>query len=117
MGAYGNLNGVFVTADGALGTPFTISGPFSHFPSVAYSPDINGGGGGFLVTWHLSVGNGAMVRGKIALTSTGVVGPEIPISVRVSHGGKRRLTSPTRPQAMNFSSYGRAWASLASESG
>ena len=83
VGAYGNLNGVFVTADGALGTPFTISGPFSHFPSVAYSPDINGGGGGFLVTWHLSVGNGAMVRGKI-VTSTGVVGPEIPISAGFS---------------------------------
>src|SRR5262245_49081206 len=79
VGAYGNLNGVLVTADGAVGTPFTISGPFSHFPSVAYSPDINGGAGGFLVTWHLSVGNGAMVHGKV-VTSTGAVGADIPIS-------------------------------------
>jgi hypothetical protein len=80
VSAYGNLNGVFVTADGAVGASFTINGPFSHFPSVAYSPDINGGAGGFLVTWHLSVGNGAIVHGKI-VTSTGVVGPDIPISL------------------------------------
>ncbi len=79
VGAYGGLNGVFVSADGAVGTSFAINGPFSHFPSVAYSPDLNGGAGGFLVTWHLSVGNGAMVHGKV-VTSTGVVGPEIPIS-------------------------------------
>jgi len=79
VGAYGNLNGVFVTADGAVGASFPINGPFSHFPSVAYSPDINGGAGGFLVTWHLSVGSGAMVHGKI-VTSSGVVGPDLTIS-------------------------------------
>ena len=47
VGANGNLNGVFVTADGAIGAPFILSGPYSHFPSVTYSPDLNGGGEAF----------------------------------------------------------------------
>ena len=78
VSAFGNLNGVFVTADGAIGTPFVIQAPYTHFPGVAYSPDLNGGAGGFLVTWHQTVGNGAMVHGKI-ITSSGVMGPDIPI--------------------------------------
>ena len=83
VSAFGNLNGVFVTADGSVGAPFTIQGPYTHFPGVAYSPDLNGGAGGFLVTWHQTVGNGAMVHGKIVL-SNGVMGPDIPISVEGS---------------------------------
>ena len=80
VSAFGNLNGVFVTADGAIGAPFVIQGPYAHFPGVVYSPDLNGGAGGFLVTWHQSVGSGAMVHGKI-ITSTGVMGADIPISI------------------------------------
>jgi len=80
VSAFGNLNGVFVTADGAVGAPFTIQGPYTHFPGVAYSPDLNGGAGGFLVTWHQTVGSGAMVHGKI-VNSNGAMGPDIPISV------------------------------------
>jgi hypothetical protein len=78
VSAFGNLNGVFVSADGAIGTPFVIQGPYTHFPGVAYSPDLNGGAGGFLVTWHQTVGNGAIVHGKI-ISSAGVMGPDIPI--------------------------------------
>ena len=81
VSAHGNLNGVFVTAEGIPGTPFLIQGPFSHFPGVAYSPDLAGGAGGFLVTWHQSVEPaGARVFARI-ITSAGVVGPVISVSV------------------------------------
>ena len=56
VGAYGVLRGRFVKADGTpLGTPFQIQANpanFAHFPRVAFSPDADGGAGGFLVTWH-----------------------------------------------------------------
>ena len=52
------LFGVFTDASGnPLGPAFEIKngGEMSHFPRVTYSPDVsnlNGGTGGFLVTWH-----------------------------------------------------------------
>src|SRR5262245_38253697 len=77
VSAYGGLNGVFVTADGAIGVPFAIpTGDFAHFPGVAYSPDLFGGAGGFLVTWHQSFGTGALVHARL-VTASGVLGPEI----------------------------------------
>jgi len=77
VSAYGGLNGVFVTADGAVGAPFVMpTGDFAHFPGVAYSPDLFGGAGGFLVTWHQSLGNGALVHARL-VTAAGVLGPEI----------------------------------------
>jgi hypothetical protein len=57
VSAHGNVNGRFVSADGAvLGQPFVFqkAAGFGQFPHVAYSPDANGGTGGFLVTWHES---------------------------------------------------------------
>ncbi len=77
VAAYGGLNGVFVTADGVVGAQFGIpTGDFAHYPGVAYSPDLFGGGGGFLVTWHQSFGQGALVHGRF-VSATGVLGPEI----------------------------------------
>jgi hypothetical protein len=77
VSAYGGLNGVFVTADGVVGAPFVMpTGDFAHFPGVAYSPDLFGGVGGFLVTWHQSFGQGALVHARF-VTATGVLGPEI----------------------------------------
>jgi len=79
VSAYGNLNGVFVTADGVPGTPFLLQTPgtVSHFPGVTYSPDLYGGAGGFLVTWHQSLGpNDARVHARF-VSATGVLGPEI----------------------------------------
>ena len=85
VSAFGNLNGVFVTADGAVGAPFTIQGPYTHFPGVAYSPDLNGGAGGFLVTWHQTVGSGAMVHGKIVNSNGAMHGTMLLISGLVNY--------------------------------
>src|SRR5438045_450957 len=53
----GMLRGRFIGGDGSLSASrpeFVIqtSANFTAFPRVAYSPDIDGGAGGFLVTWH-----------------------------------------------------------------
>ena len=80
VSAYGGLNGVFVTADGAVGAPFVMpTGDFAHFPGVAYSPDLFGGAGGFLVTWHQSFGTGALVHARL-VTADGILAPEIQVS-------------------------------------
>lgn len=57
VGTYGTLRGQFVTEDGSpVGSAFAIAagGAYTHFPSVAYSPDADGGAGAFLVVWHAS---------------------------------------------------------------
>src|SRR3954467_15360157 len=80
VSAYGSLNGVFVSADGAVGAPFLMpTGDFAHYPGVAYSPDLFGGAAGFLVTWHQSFGKGALVHARLVTTS-GVLAPEIQVS-------------------------------------
>src|SRR5439155_22335123 len=82
VSAHGNLNGRFITADGALLGQVTIqamSTGYSQYPGVAYSPDAYGGAGGFLVTWHQSVGSGAVVHARMVST-TGVLGSESQIS-------------------------------------
>ena len=83
VSAYGDLNGRFVSADGALiGAPFTIQpGTIgtAHFPGVAYSPDANAGAGGFLVAWHQSSAVGARAHARM-VSPTGVLGPEQTIS-------------------------------------
>jgi hypothetical protein len=63
----------------ALGS---LIGGYTQTPRVAFSPDLNGGAGGYLVTWHESVGPIAQVRGKMvstdgnALTGDIVLAPE-----------------------------------------
>ncbi len=81
VGAMNNLDGVFVLADGGISTPFTIAPPYSQYPGVAYSPDMNGGAGGFLVTWHTSTGpSSAVVQGRMVGVNGGM-GPIFGISV------------------------------------
>ena len=76
-----SLNAVFVSADGVAGTPFVVNGPYASYPGVAYSPDMNGGAGGFLVTWHQSTGPASAVVLGRTVTTTGVLGPVFSISV------------------------------------
>ena len=56
VSAHGVLYGRFLDGAGnPLGAQFTIqANPAAHasFPRVAFSPDADGGAGGFLVTWH-----------------------------------------------------------------
>ena len=69
----GPLNGRFVSADGApIGSYFVIHGVgYTHFPQVAYSPDANGGAGGFLVSWHQTQAVGATPQVRMVSYSSG----------------------------------------------
>ena len=83
VGSHGVLRGRFVQADGTpVGAAFQIQANpanFAHFPRVAFSPDANGGAGGFLVTWHegapsvhgrmVSVGQGGPYGADTQLTN------------------------------------------------
>ena len=56
-----------LSATGAVLHAFRVNESINYAqqPRVAYSPDIAGGAGGYLVTWHESIGNFARVRGRI----------------------------------------------------
>ncbi len=61
VAAYGSVYGVFVSSSGtAASAPFSIgsasSASYGHYPRAIYSRDLNGGNGGFLVTWHQADG-------------------------------------------------------------
>jgi hypothetical protein len=55
-----------VNSTGALLAAFrvNITGEYAQSPRVAFSPDVPGGGG-YLVTWHASIGAFTRVRGRI----------------------------------------------------
>ncbi len=83
VAANGPVNGRFVTSEGQLvGSQFVIHnvGLHNSFPQVGYSPDANGGAGGFLVTWHQSdIANGATPHARIVSYSAGnpVIGADV----------------------------------------
>jgi hypothetical protein len=68
--------GRLVKADGTIVSPapFQIDAAtgFCQYPSVAYSPDADGGRGGYLVTWHQNVaalGNANLVHVRVVSAS------------------------------------------------
>lgn len=77
VGANGVLRGRFVKPDGTpLGAQFEIQAnpaTFAHFPRVAFSPDADGGAGGFLVTWHCSdlPGGNTSIHGRMVSLGKG----------------------------------------------
>jgi hypothetical protein len=82
VSAHGDLNGRFISAEGALLGQVSIQRSttgFNQYPGVAYSPDAFGGAGGFLVAWHQSLAVGAVVHARMISTS-GALGPESQIS-------------------------------------
>jgi hypothetical protein len=96
VSAYGTVSARFVSADGtglpyciSSGSNFTVGGAaFGHFPRVAYSPDANGGLGGFMVTWHEgdSVASGNAVHAR-AVSLAGCVGVDRIISNTIDGNG------------------------------
>jgi hypothetical protein len=62
----GPVYGVFADGYGRpISAPFvimSIPGAWAHFPRVAYSPDVLGGQGGFVVTWHHNIDAAATVH-------------------------------------------------------
>lgn len=84
VSAAGTLRGRFIHPDGVpLGSEFVIqtTGNYTHFPRVAYSPDVDGGAGGFLVTWHESDQglNPTSVHCRVVSSARGLVGTDIQI--------------------------------------
>ncbi len=59
----------------------TDNGNYAQMPRVAYSPDIADGAGGYLVTWHETLGQFARVRGRIFRHDLGTSTPSFDISV------------------------------------
>jgi hypothetical protein len=86
VSAYGPVNGRLVKPDGTFASaPFQIDlvTTFSHYPSVAYSPHIDSGKGGYLVTWHQNIGTpGNRVHARL-VSATGT-----PLGVPVMLGAE-----------------------------
>ncbi len=74
----GFIQGQFVAPSGAmLGAPFQInSTDYAQTPRVSYSAPANA----FLVTWHATVGNVAVIRGRLIRYGAGAVTGDINIS-------------------------------------
>jgi hypothetical protein len=70
------------TGNRIAAVPIHVPGVYSQTPRVAFSPHINNGQGGYLVTWHETLGPFTQVWGKIlshdgtALTGLIVISPE-----------------------------------------
>ncbi len=77
VGAYGPVYGVFVSSAGtpvraSFGIGSANSASFGHYPRAVYSGDLNGGNGGFLVTWHQD----GYLRSVVVAYPTGVISAE-----------------------------------------
>ena len=91
--AYGPVYGAFITSGGARISYFQIgntntSSPFGHYPRVLYSPDLNNGNGGFLVTWHQNDAAGEFIHSVVVAYPTGIISSEQIISDG-TQGGSR----------------------------
>ena len=90
VGTYGILRGQFVTEDGSpVGGTFAIpaDGAYTHFPSVSYSPEADGGAGAFLVVWHASdlAGEQTSVHARmVSYTRGGPYGADLQIGADLS---------------------------------
>lgn len=71
--AWGTVWAAFADANGTMITSFTIPTPAGANPRVAYGPDLNGGQGGFLVTFHQLDGNLNFVHSAVVSYPGGVV--------------------------------------------
>ena len=81
LDANGNRLNAFPVAMGFL------AGGHSQTPRVAFSADMNGGNGGYLVTWHESVGSIAQVRGKLLSHDGGALTGDIVIALEAGAPG------------------------------
>jgi hypothetical protein len=55
------------------------SGGYVQNPRVEYGADVAAGAGGYLVTWHETIGNLAYVRGRLVAADGSLIGGDIPI--------------------------------------
>ncbi len=89
VGAYGPHFGIFVNRFGVPVTGFFFiktGGGGSHFPRARYSPHVNGGAGGFLVTWSEEGGAGQhQLHTRVVAFPGTLVGIDNIISDTTSH--------------------------------
>jgi len=93
--AWGTVWAAFANNSGDVISTFTtgpaLPGGFANNPRVAYSPDLNGGAGGFLVTWHEAGTGPNFVHSAVVSYPGGVVAID-PGGVNVSGGA---VSAPT----------------------
>ena len=79
----GPIFGVFVNS---LGLPVSAAflimdgSGWGHFPRAEYSPDVFGGQGGFLVTWHHNIGVNCVFGRLVSVSAGGVASGIVQIS-------------------------------------
>jgi hypothetical protein len=87
VSTFGTLRGRFVDRHGTpLGAAFLIQSTanYTHFPTVAFSPDADGGGGGFLVVWHESLAVAVVKARMVSYRQSGPIGAESILSAEGS---------------------------------
>lgn len=114
---YGDIYGAFATASGDLITWFKIGTanrdtPYGHYPRCVYSPELNGGQGGFLVTWHQSDTTVNFVHSAVVAYPAGVISADQAVSDGGQSGsyygaGTALAYSPTSHRILV------AWATIA----
>ena len=73
-GSGGVLKSLVINAD-------AVAGIYAQNPRVAYSPDVNNGAGGYLVTWHSSVSNDfAQVHARLVSADGTPLGADLVLS-------------------------------------
>jgi hypothetical protein len=82
IAGYGEVHGIFVNQAGdPVSAAFRIGSAnsgaaFGHYPRSEYSQDLNGGQGGFLVTWHQTDGSVLGLHAVVVAYPGGIISPE-----------------------------------------
>lgn len=113
VGAYGAVTGIFVDINGTpLGAAFPIgSGGHANYPRAVYAPHLNGGNGGFLVTWSSEDGGGGNLNIHTRVLNLG--GAPVGIENIVSDTSRAWLESaPAVAYSPTSQKFLVAWATL-----
>ena len=120
-GGFGDIFGAWVGADGKLlpGTgKFRITNtntnsPFGLLPRCSYSPDLNGGKGGFLVSWHQTDGNPKInhVHAIAVAYPNGVVSGDLQVSDD-SQAGSNTTIAPAISYSTTSKRFMVAWTTV-----
>jgi hypothetical protein len=80
-GAWTNSSGAIVPGTSAFAIGTTGNPNFAFAPSTRYSPDVNGGQGGFLVTWNQTSGTDTFTHAAVVAFPAGQISPDRIVSV------------------------------------
>ena len=99
VGAHGPVFATCTNPVGQVTMPFfyVMNNPafFGHYPRAKFSPDANGGAGGFLVTWHQNdVPNRNALHGRIVSCVSGPTSGDLTISNIAEDGTKYTIGAP-----------------------